>query len=392
MKQINKEEIINPGRYTSEKKFTKEIMDKALKDALAKIDVLWDDLKGKFASHSSENNVYQPVENDGGWNTGFWTGMLWLAYEATGDKKYLERAMSHIPSYYERIDKKIGVNHHDMGFVFVPSCVAAYKLTGDEQAKQAAVKAADHLLTRYIENGDYIQAWGNVGEQPRLIIDCMNNIPLLYWASEVTGDRSYYQKAYNHAKTTIENIIRPDGSTYHTFYFNADGSPSKGVTAQGASDDSCWARGQAWLVSGLPLTYKYVKEDYMVDLFEKIANYFINRLPKDFVPYWDLIFTDGDPEERDSSAASIAVCGLLEMLPYIKDEELKNVYEGVIDKVMYSLYENYSTKDTPESNGLLLHAVYSKPAGIGVDECNIWGCYYYMEALLRMTKGIKAYW
>ena len=80
------------------------------------------------------------------------------------------------------------------------------------------------------------------------------------------------------------------------------------------------------------------------------------------------------------------------MIPYIKNEQLKAVYEGVVDRMMYSLYENYSTKDTPESNGLLLHAVYSRPGNQGVDECNIWGCYYYMEALVRMLKGTKAYW
>ena len=389
---IAKEEIVNSERYTSTKKMTKEVLEAALTDALLKLDKLWDDVGGNFASHASVDNVYQECKNDSGWNTGFMTGMLWLAYEMTGDKKYLERAESHIPSYHKRIVEKLGVNHHDMGFVFVPSCVAAHKLTGNEQGREAALLAADHLLTRYIVPGDFIQAWGNVGDQLRLIIDCMNNIPLLYWAADTTGDKNYYEKAYNHAITTINNIVRDDGSTFHTYFFNTNGTPDKGVTSQGASDDSCWARGQAWIVSGLPLSYKYTKEDIMVDLFEKVANYFINRLPEDFVPYWDMSFGDGSGEERDSSSAAIAACGFLEMLPHIKDEHLKAVYEGVVDKMMYSLYQNYSTKDTPESNGLLLHAVYSKPGNVGVDECNIWGCYYYMEAIARMLKGIKAYW
>ena len=365
-----------------------------MKDAIVKIDKLWDDVHGNFASHASEGGKYTEEDNlsSAGWNTGFWTGMLWLAYEATGDEKYKERALAHIPSFYQRIDEKLGVNHHDMGFLYVPSCVAAYKLTGNELAKQAAIKAADHLLTRYIENGGYIQAWGNVGAQPRLIIDCMNNIPLLYWAAEETGDKNYYDKAYNHACVTINNIVRSDASTHHTFFFNEDGTPDKGVTAQGASNDSCWARGQAWIISGLPLSYRYTKNDDMPELFEKVTNYYLNRLPSDFVPYWDLDYQDGSGEFRDSSSAAIAVCGILEMLPHIKDEELRRIYEGAVDKIMYSLYENYSTKDTPDSNGLLLHAVYSIPHNIGVDECNIWGCYYYMEALLRMYKGSKAYW
>ena len=394
MKNIAKEQIKNPERFLGPTMMTPEVIKKAIDDALVKIDKLWNDVEGGFASHESKNGVYSKEDNltSAGWNTGFFTGMLWLAYEATGDEKYKERALSHIPSFYERIEKKLGVNHHDMGFLYVPSCVAAYKLTGDETAKKAAIMAADHLLTRYIEKGGYIQAWGNVGDQPRLIIDCMNNIPLLFWAAGETGDDNYYNKAYNHAKVTISNIVREDASTHHTFYFNPDGTPDRGATHQGAADDSCWARGQAWIISGLPISYRYTGNDDMPPLFEKVANYFLNRLPEDYVPYWDLIFGDGSGELRDSSSGAIAACGLIEMLPNIKDEGLKEIYRGAADKIMYSLYNSYSTKDTPDSNGLLLHAVYSIPHNLGVDECNIWGCYYYMEALLRLYKGVKGYW
>ena len=388
------EEIIDSTRFTSCNKMSDRILKNALNEALIKIEKLWEDVNGNFPSHASVDGKYIEEDNfkSAGWNTGFWTGILWLAYEATGDEKYKLRALSHIDSFYKRIDEKIGVNHHDMGFLYVPSCVAAYKLDNTEKAKTAAIKAADHLLTRYIENGDYIQAWGDVGEQPRLIIDCMNNIPLLFWAAEVTGDRNYYDKAYNHAISTINNIVREDASTHHTYFFNEDGTPSHGETHQGASDDSCWARGQAWFISGLPISYKYTKSEEMVDLFIKVTNYFINRLPRDFVPYWDMSFSDGSDEPRDSSSAAIAVCGILEMLPYIKDENLKEIYQGAADKIMYSLCEKYSTKSNPDSNGLLLHATYAKPFGIGVDECNIWGCYYNMEALVRMLKGSKGYW
>ena len=394
MKHINKEVIKNPERFTQEQKMTKEVLQLALADAIKKTDKLWEDVHGNFVSEVSEKNVYfESVDNGlSGWGTGFWTGILWLAYEATGDKKYRERALSHVAPLYRRIDEKIGVNHHDMGFLYVPSCVGAYKLTGERMAKDAELKAADHLLTRYIEKGGYIQAWGNVGEQARLIIDCMNNIPLLYWAYEETGNLDYYTKAYNHAKATMNNIVRKDASTYHTFYFNDDGSPDKGTTHQGAGDDTCWARGQAWIISGLPISYKYTMDSNMPELFEKVTNYFLNRLPNDYVPYWDLVFCDGSGEYKDSSAAAIAVCGILEMLPHIKDDKLKTIYIGAVDKMMYSLYENYSTKDMPESNGLLAHAVYTVPGNYGIDECNIWGCYYYMEALARMMKISKAYW
>lgn len=391
-KTVFLEKIEQIEKFQENKNVTEEFLNKALADALTKIDMLIADMNGDFPSHNSENNIYLPVKNDNGWNTGFWNGILWLAYEATEDEKYKKAAESLLPSFYERIDKKLDIDMHDLGFLYTPSCVAAYKLTGNEKAKEYALKAANHLMTRYHQNAGYIQAWGKMGAQLRLIVDCMNNIPLLYWASEVTGDEKYYNAAYAHAKTTMQYIVREDASTFHTYYFNTDGTPDRGATRQGVSDDSCWARGQAWLISGLALSYKYTKDVEMAEMFDKITNYFLNRLPSDYVPYWDLIFTSGD-ELRDSSASAIALCGILEMLDNMEESNPhKEIYKNAADQIIYSLYENYSTKDIPESNGLLIHAVYDQLTNRGVDECNIWGCYYYMEALVRMIKGTKAYW
>lgn len=375
------------------KKMTGNVLEQAIQEALKKVDQLSLDVGMDFPGHNSIQNKYVAEKNIGGWNQGFWAGILWLSYELSSEEKYKEKAEALVDSFYERIEGKQGVNHHDMGFLYVPSCVAAYKLTGNEKAKKAALMAADHLMTRYHEEGGYIQAWGNVGEQLRLIVDCMNNIPLLYWASEITGDAKYHNAAKIHARTTMQYIIREDGSTYHTYFFNRDGSPSHGATHQGATDNSAWARGQAWLISGLPLSYKYIKDDSILLLFERVTDYFLAHLPEDNVPYWDLSFTDGDGEEKDSSAAAIAVCGIIQMLNYLPvNSPFKEKYISAVDNIMYSLFENYSTKNIPESNGLLLHAVYAKPQKLGIDECNIWGCYYYLEALARMYKGIEAYW
>lgn len=393
MSNVKYVQIEKPERFNREKKMTPEVLNAAFQDALKQIDRLYADMGTDFPSHNSVNNVYQPVKNDGGWNTGFWCGILWLAYETTKDEKYRAMAESLLESFYKRIDEKLGVDTHDLGFVYVPSCVAAYKLTGNERAKKAALDAADYLMTRYHANGGYIQAWGKMGEQLRLIVDCMNNLPLLYWASEVTGDPKYRDAAETHARTTIQYIVREDGSTHHTFFFNQDGSPDRGCTHQGASDDSAWARGQAWLISGLPLTYKYVKDESFIPLFETVTNYFLNYLPEDYIPYWDLCFKDGDGEEKDSSSGAIAACGMMQMVPQLPEgSDLRKLYEGAVDEMMYSLYKNYNAAADPNSNGLILHAVYFKKGGIGVDECNIWGCYYYMEALVRMLKGVEAYW
>ena len=389
-------EIESLERY-SDFDLPKEKLEYALKEALKKIDFALPSFTDKFPSHSSINNVYTQVENNTGWNTGFWTGILWHAYELTGDEKYKTVALGQIPSYLYRIENKLGVNHHDMGFVFSLSCVAAYKLAGSEDGKKAAILAADNLISRYKENGKFIQAWGNVNDPKdnRLIIDCLLNIPLLYWATIVTGDKKYDEMAWNHFNTTVEVCCRADASTYHTYYFDPEtGAPVKGVTHQGAFDESAWARGQTWGIYGPMLTRTYKDSEKAMSIFKATTNYFLNHLPEDYVPFWDLCFTDGADEPRDSSSCAIALCGMLEGIKYMDENDpLRKVYVNAINRIMNSLIDNYLTKDIPESNGLLLHATYAKPQGIGIDEMNIWGDYFYIEALHRMLDpDWKLYW
>lgn len=394
---MNIERLQNAERFKSGNTLTYEKLTKAMDNAIAIAARNIKDFKGEFPEHHSENQYYVTGDNfHGGWNNGFWTGILWLCYEASGREEFKEAATGHIDSFYERIDKKIRVDHHDMGFLYSLSCVAAYKLTGNEQAKAAAIKAADHLAGRYRETGEFIQAWGQVDDEKdyRLIIDCLMNIPLLYWATEVTGDSRYDEIALKHYHTTLKNIFREDASSFHTFYFDKKtGEAVKGVTHQGFSDTSCWARGQSWGVYGIPLTNKYHFDKDSIPVFEGVTNYFLNRLPEDFVPYWDLIFTEEDKQPRDSSSAAIVICGILEMLKYIEDEKLCKVYENAAAAMMASLIDNYAATPNDSTNGFLFHSTYFYKGNVGVDECNIWGDYFYIEALVRfMNRDWKAYW
>lgn len=353
----------------------------------------------KFQQAYSEKNFYPPVENTD-WTTGFWTGEIWLAYEYSGDERLRKAAEIQVHDFWERIDKKISVDHHDMGFLYSPSCVAAYKLTGNREGREAAIKAADQLISRFQPKGGFIQAWGSMDapENYRLIIDCLLNLPLLYWASEETGDDKYRKIAEQHIHTAVANVIREDYSTWHTFFFDREtGAPDHGATCQGYRDGSAWARGQAWGVYGMALAYKYTGRKEYIDLFRGVTEYFLTHLPKDLTPYWDLEFTDGDEQPRDSSSASIAVCGMLEMSDYLEPEEAE-YYRKIAAKIMKSLYDNYAVKDLATSNGLVLHSTYSNHSPYntcnhyGVDECNVWGDYFYMEALTRMSVDWKPYW
>lgn len=349
-------------------------------------------------NHSSTNNFYPAVANDQ-WTSGFWPGSIWLAYEVTGDKVFRYAAQIQVQSFLHRIENRIATDHHDMGFLYSPSCVAAWKLVGDNDGRKAALLAADQLLERFQEKGQFIQAWGPMGEPGnyRHIIDCLLNLPLLYWASEESGDPVYREKALAHAHTTLANSIRPDHSTYHTFYMDpVTGAPVRGRTAQGYRDDSAWARGQAWAIAGMAVCYRYEPNRTYLEIFENLLAYYLNRLPADLVPYWDLTFVDGD-EPRDSSSAAIVACGLLEMAGLINGARADEL-RALARRMLGSLWRDYAVRDPAVSNGLLLHGTYSKKSpfnscrGEGVDECVAWGDYYYFEGLTRLARVWTPYW
>ena len=378
---------------------TQDEMNKALDFSSKQIINNLSEFTYKFQKAYSEGGFYKPIENDY-WTTGFWTGELWLAYEHCKEERIKEAALIQVDSFLNRIDKKIEVDHHDMGFLYSPSCVAAYKLVGSEKAKEAAIKAADQLITRFHPVGEFIQAWGTMDEPDnyRLIIDCLLNLPLLYWATEETKDERYREIAEKHIHTAIKNVIREDYSTWHTFYFNMEtGEPDHGATCQGYRDGSAWARGQAWGIYGSALAYRYTKREEYVDVFKNVTQYYLEHLPKDMVPYWDLEFGEGSTEPRDSSSASIAACGMLEMSKYLNEEDA-TYYTELAKQMMKSVVDHYAVKDSKKSNGLVLHSTYSNHSPYntcnhyGVDECNSWGDYFYMEALTRMTRDWNQYW
>ena len=413
MKQVL-DQVVNEGMkmevFKNEPNFDKDVFQQAIKDAVSKVNSNLNIFTDKFPDSATIDNVYplnthtaspgdEPIKEAGsnvGWTTSFWTGMLWLSYELTDDERYLRTLENHIQNFKERTEKEIDINTHDLGFLYSLSCVAAYKVTGNEAAKSAALTAADLMMRRYVEAAGIFQAWGDMNnpeERGRMIIDCLMNLPLLYWASEVTGKDIYKDCAYRHAQNALKYIVREDGTTYHTYFFDTEtGAPKFGRTAQGYSDDSCWARGQAWGIYGFALSYIYTKDEKFLEMSKTLANYFLNRSPEDLVVYWDLIFQDGSGEERDSSSSAIAVCGLLELAKHLPESEEKQYYLNAANMILKSLYENYSTRNDEKSNALILHGVYGKPFNFGVDEGNLWGDYFYFEALARVTKNWNLYW
>lgn len=387
--------------FRDKPEITAEEVKDALQNCTAQILRNLPEFTYSFPRPNSENLFYGKAKDNGDWTTGFWTGEIWLAYEFSKDERLKEAAMIQCDSFRDRMDRKFGIGSHDMGFLYTLSCVAAYKLTGDEKAKETALMAADNLTTMFREKGQFIQSINNPAnrQEYRMIVDTLMNLPILYWASEVTGDSKYKDIAVTHFHTTNRFAIRENGSSIQATRFdNETGEHVCNYTRQGYSDTSTWSRGQAWVVYGPALSYKYTGLPLCKEVFDKTSKYFLEHQPEDLVAYFDLDITEGNQWPRDASASAAAACGLLEMAKHVGGEEAA-YYVSMAKKIVKALYDICMVRDFAESNGLLKHATYccnteynAMNRDIGKDECCSFGDYFFMEALMRLHKEWEMYW
>lgn len=402
---MNREKITltNPERFSGKYVIAKEKLEAAAKAAT-------DKLKAKALEFMKEGEIgkdfpgtcsvdFKYVRNENkNWECGMYTGCYWLAYELTGDEFFREIAEKHLPTYRGRVDNRIGMDDHDVGFVFTPSCVAAYKLTGNEYAKKAALDAAAHEFNyNYSKEGKFIirfhGGWDK-GPGCRTMMDSLMNAPLLFWAGKESGNEEYFKAGHDHNLTTEKYLIRSDSSSFHHYQFDpATAGPVKGVTLQGNSDDSCWARGHSWGIYGFPIAYSYTGDETLRKVHKDITLFMLNHLPEDNIPYWDYDFVSGD-QPRDSSSGAISSCGLHEMARLLPDgHEDKALYECASAKLLEALIDNCTGDIGKDYDGLICHVTHAKPQGQGIDESAVYGDYFYLEALLRHLKpDWNKYW
>ena len=390
-----------PGRTDD----TSQTIDQAIAAALATVRRNIATFGGNYPGDTTVNNRYElrpaedgiPLGGNRGWTTSFWTGLKWLAWELTGDEEFKDAALVNAADFARRVRAGEDLDTHDLGFLYSLSSVPAWRLLKDDDQRAVAILAADHLMLRFLEPAGIIQAWGDLSDpaqRGRTIIDSLMNMPLLIWASEETGDPRYVEAARRHTEQLRQHILRDDNSTFHTFYWDAEtGEPLRGATEQGAFDDSCWARGQAWGIFGFAMNYKESGDPGLLDAAWRCADYFLAHLPSDLIPFWDLVYAEGSDAPRDSSSAAIAVCGLIELASVDPDAERAARATLAAEQILASLIENYTPATPEDSDALLLHGVYDLPKSVGVDEGTLWGDYFYLEALTRASvPGWRAYW
>lgn len=390
----------NPQRFEEPYEISREIIDSAIDCALTKLSSKISKYGNLFPAKRSDSpfgRVYEMGENES-WTCGMHTGCFLLAYELSGDKKFLEVAESHMDSYKRRIDEKIKLGNHDVGFVFTPSCVAYHKLTGEESVKKAALDAAEHLYNfSYSQKGGFVLRIASKKEIDwacRTMMDTLMNIPLFFWAYEQTGDRKFLDAANSQVDITEKYLIRPDGSSYHHYQFDVEThKPLYGLTFQGHRDESTWSRGHAWGVYGIPIAYGYNRNKELLTLHRDITYYMLNHLPKDSVPYWDYDFMDGD-EPRDSSAGVISACGLMEAMKYLPDNAPeKNIYKNAAAMLLEGVIDSCTGDIGEEYDGIIHKVAGAVPMNSTLDGCTSYGDFFYLEALLRYIRpDWKCYW
>lgn len=323
------------------------------------------------------------------WTEGFFPGSCWYLYEHTKDEKW-KLGAEKFQDQFE--NHKYFTNNHDLGFIFNSSFGNAFRITKNEKFKQVMITAADSLLTRFNPKVGCIKSWDvDKGWQSKrnwmfpVIIDNMMNIELLFEVSLLTGNEKYKDAAITHANTTLKNHYRDDNSSFHVVDYDPETGKVRGrETAQGYSNESSWARGQAWGLYGFTVCYRYTKDVAYLNQAKKIANYIVSYkgTPEDGIPYWDYNAPNIPKEPRDVSAATITASALIELNSYTDD-----AYVLFANKILKSLAsEQYTASPGKNHNFILKHSVGSIPHNNEIDVPLNYADYYYLEALLRSKK------
>ena len=360
---------------------------------------VWDRLQTKLEAEcerTGSNIPFIPVSGryrdcmmPGGlswWTNGFWPGILWQMYHATGKALYADAARSADARLITVLDKPDTLDH-DIGFLFLPGSIAEYRLTGNTEARLAGLRAADLLAGRFNETGGFIRAWN---ESPWvddvsgwMIIDCMLNIPLLSWASLETGDSRYEDIARMHADTALRFLLRPDGSTGHIACFDPDSGKFLGThRGQGYGEDSSWSRGQGWALYGFALAYRNLGSPEYLNAAKRSAHYCIAALAANaWIPTADFR-APSEPFIPDSGAGALIACGLLELSVLVSEPE-RHLYRSAAIELLRTCEKRFALWN-PDTDGILTGGSMMYHNDRLAGQAFINSDYFFLEAILKL--------
>lgn len=330
--------------------------------------------------------IGSPYDGNGWWTGGFWPALMWQFYALEKDEAFLREArrVEALLTGEFRVFEHL---NHDVGFMYLLSCGADHKLTGDGQARIDTLHAASLLLGRFNPAG-YIRAWNHPSQAGFAIIDCMMNLSLLFWASRQTGDPRFAHAARIHADTTLREFLRPDGSVSHIIEFDPEtGARVREHPGQGYALGTQWSRGQAWGLYGFTLAYLNANDSRYLDAAQRIARNFMAHIRPDGLT--DCDFCQPENEERiDNIAGAIAACGLMELSKITQNAK----YQAAAERLVDGLLEHCC--DWSESRmGLLTHCTASyHDDGAGRHTNITYGDYFLVEALAKLCGADPMLW
>lgn len=373
-------------------------MDAATKQWLATV---WEKLESKVYAecmrggnkipYIPENGVYpdKGEQDICWWTNGFWPGILWQMYHATKKTEYKRSAEAVEDRLDAALEKYTGL-HHDVGFMWLHSSVANYRLTGNERSKARGLHAAHLLAGRYNPRGKFVRSW-NRDRTGWIIVDSMMNIPLLYWAADTIGDPRFLFIAQDHADTVMKQIVRGDGSCNHIVVLDPfSGELVDNPGGQGYESGSSWSRGQAWAIYGFILSYHYTKKVEYLDTAKKVAHYFIAQLAETgYIAHADFRAPQ-EPVKWDTTAGVCAACGLLEIAQAVPELE-KNFYANAAMRILKATEKQYCNWNVAQDSIVS----YGTGAYHSIEDFHvpiIYGDYFFIESVLRLLDKAFLIW
>ncbi len=321
--------------------------------------------------------------NSDWWCSGFYPGTLLLLYGQTKDTMLYNEAMRILEPLKK---EQFNTTTHDLGFMMYCSFGNANLIEPNPAYKNILLQSARSLSSRFNPTVGCIRSWNGKDNEYLVIIDNMMNLKLLFWATQVTGDSSFYKIAVTHANTTMVNHFRNDNSSYHVINYNGiTGAVQQKRTAQGAANESAWARGQAWGLYGFTETYRETKDKKYLEQANKIARFILSHpnLPVDRIPYWDFNAPGIPNALRDASAAAITASALLELCTYVNKEDGKKYFKAAEMMLKSLSLDEYKAAAGTNGGFIIKHGVGHMPNKTEVDVPLTYADYYFIEALIR---------
>ncbi|WP_462220717.1 glycoside hydrolase family 88 protein [Ferruginibacter sp.] len=367
-----------------------KIINKNFTDAAAQYKVLMQNLPAdKFPKTYFPITDKYEFSNSGWWCSGFYPGTLLYLYQQTKDTVLYNEAMR-ILNVLKK--EQFNTGTHDLGFMMYCSFGNANLINPSSVYKEILLNSAKSLSTRFDTTVGCIKSWNGKPNEYLVIIDNMMNLKLLFWATEVSGDSSFYRIAVTHANTTMKNHFRADNSSYHVLNYNAaTGAVLQKKTAQGFADESAWARGQAWGLYGYTETYRETKDKKYLDQANKIAQFILSHpdFPSDKIAYWDFNAPDIPGALRDASAAAIMASALLELSGYV-NKKLSKEYFKTAQLILKKLSgEKYKAAAGSNGGFILKHGVGHMPNKTEIDVPLTYADYYFAEAMIRYKQIVN---